>query len=75
MATPGLLLFLYDLYKKITFLITCMLFSELENHTLNQAELNEIILMNTMDYSRSLDKMKIRDGEPFSGLKSIFKNV
>ena len=52
-----------------------MLFSELENHTLNQAELNEIILMNTMDYSRSLDKMKIRDGEPFSGLKSIFKNV
>ena len=52
-----------------------MLFSELENHTLNQAELNEIMLMNTMEYLRFLDKMKIRGGEPFSGLKSLYKNV
>ena len=52
-----------------------MLFSEFENLTLNQDELNEIILMNTMKYSRFLDKMKIRGGEPFSGLKGLYKNV
>ena len=55
--------------------MACMLFSEFENPTLNQAELNEIILMNTMKYSRFLDKMKIRGSEPFSGLKSLYKNV
>ena len=55
--------------------MACMLFSEFENPTLNQAEVNEIILMNTMKYSRFLDKMKIRGSEPFSGLKSLYKNV
>jgi hypothetical protein len=52
-----------------------MLFSELENHTLNQAELNEIILMNAMEYSRFLDNMKVRGGEPFFGFKILYKNV
>jgi hypothetical protein len=43
MATPGRLQFSYDLKKKtISFIIACVSFSELENDTLNQAELNEI---------------------------------
>ena len=37
MTTPGRLQFSYDL-----FIIVCVSFSELENDTLNQAELNEI---------------------------------
>jgi hypothetical protein len=42
MATPGRLQFSYDLKKTISFIIACVSFSELENDTLNQAELNEI---------------------------------
>ena len=40
MATPGRLQFSYDL--NTSFIIACVSFSELENDTLNQAELNEI---------------------------------
>ena len=39
MATPGRLQFSYDLYRRYH---SCVSFSELENDTLNQAELNEI---------------------------------
>ena len=43
MATPGRLQFSYDLfYIEISFKIACVSFSEFENDTLNQAELNEI---------------------------------
>ena len=42
MATPGRLKFSNDLYRPISFIIACVSFSELENDTLNQAELNEI---------------------------------
>jgi hypothetical protein len=53
-----------------------MSFSELENDTLNQSELNEIkIKENNHIDSRFLDKMNIRGGEPLSGLKSLCKNV
>ena len=43
MATPGRLQFSYDLfYIEISFKTACVSFSEFENDTLNQAELNEI---------------------------------
>jgi hypothetical protein len=35
--------------------VTCVSFSELENDTLNQAELNEIKIMKTIKYLRFLD--------------------
>jgi hypothetical protein len=40
MATPGRLQFSYDLYRR--YHSYCVSYSELENDTLNQAELNEI---------------------------------
>jgi hypothetical protein len=42
MATPGRLQVSYDLYRRYHSYIACVSFSELENDTLNQAELNEI---------------------------------
>jgi hypothetical protein len=48
-----------------------MSFSELENDTLNQSELNEIEINENNQIFAFLDKMKIRGGEPLSGLKSL----
>lgn len=31
--------------------------------------------MNTIKYLRFLDKLKIRGGEPLSGIKSLCKNI
>ena len=52
-----------------------MSFSELENDTLNQAELNEIKI-NENNYIFEVPGLnEIRGDEPFFGLKSLCKNV
>ena len=55
-----------------------MPFSELENDTLNQSELNEtnnfcqqIKINENNQIFEVLDKMKIRGGESLSGLKNV----
>ena len=48
-----------------------MSFSELENDTLSQSELNEIEINENNQIFAVPGQMKIRGGEPLSGLKSL----
>ena len=75
MATSGRLHFSYNLHSRYISQIACMFIAEIQNDTLNQAELNQINIKNHEIFEVPARNENLRRQTLILHLKSLLKNV